>query len=290
MRSFSTPTPIDVTIQANYADVQVVARERVDTVVEVRPTDPDDRAHVHVAESTTVELVGVELRVTAPPPSLMARIRTSPSVDIVVSLPRGSAVRAELAAGNVAATGTLGRCLITTGAGNVRLADTGALDVRTGSGDVIVGTVEGDATLVSPAGHTQVASVTGDLSIRNGSTGPRIGVVGGDLRVRAGHGRIEAETVGGNVEARTAHGAVVIGLATGDEIDMKTSHGDLEVGIPDGRAVWLDLDTKYGRVASEFVPTAQAPALAGPSTRVVGRTSYGDVRVRRVALTQPGTD
>ncbi len=284
MRTFPTPTPIALTIEANYADVQIVASDRPDTVVDVRPTDPDDHAHVEVAEATRVELLGDQLRVTAPTPSLLARILNSPSLDIAVSLPTGSAVRAELGAGNVAATGTLAHCTIRTGAGNIRLGDTGTLDARSGTGDITVGHVAGDALIETPAGHTQIASTTGDLAIKSGSTGPRIGRVGGDLRVRAGHGRIEAEAVAGSVDARTAHGAVVIGVATGSDIDLKTSHGDLEVGIPDGRAVWLDLDTKYGRVASEFVPTAEAPA-AGPSVRIAGRTSYGDIRIRRISDT-----
>jgi hypothetical protein len=53
--------------------------------------------------------------------------------------------------------------------------------------------------------------------------------------------------------------------------------------------VWLDLDTKYGRVVSEFVPTADAPPAGGSSVRIVGRTSYGDIRIRRIGDT-PDTD
>ncbi len=285
MRIFPTPTPIAVTIEAHFAEVQIVASDRSDAVVEVQGTDPDDRAHVEVAQATRVEMLGEQLRVTAPTPSLMSRILNSPCIDIVISLPSGSALRADLGAGNVVATGTLGQCMIRTGAGNIRLGDTGSLDARSGTGDIVVGNVAGDATLETPAGHTQIASATGNVDIKNGSTGPRIGTVGGDLRVRAGHGRIEAESVAGSVDARTAHGAVVIGVAAGAEVDLKTSHGDLEVGIPGGHAVWLDLDTKYGRVVSDFVPTADAPRAGGPSVRVVGRTSYGDIRIRRVGDT-----
>ena len=282
MRTFPTPTPVAVTIESHFAEVRVVASDRTDTVVDVRPTDPDDRAHVEVAEATRVEHLGDQVRVIAPRPSLLARILNSPSIDIVVSLPAGSSLRADLGAGNVEARGTLGPCAIRTGAGNIRLGDTGTLDARSGTGDIVVGNVAGDATIETPAGHTQIASATGDVAIKNGSTGPRIGTVGGDLRVRAGHGRIEAEAVAGSVDARTAHGAVVIGVATGADVELKTSHGDLEVGVPDGRAVWLDLDTKYGRVVSEFVPTADTPPVGGPSVRIVGHTSYGDIRIRRV--------
>lgn len=285
MKTFSTPTPIELTVEADFADVQVVATDRADTLVEVRPTDPDDRAHVQVAEATRVEMLGDQLRVIAPKPGLMARILSSPSLDLVISLPAGSAVRVSLGAGTIATTGTLGPCSARTGAGNIRLGDTGTLEAHSGSGDIIVGNVRGDATIETPAGHTQIASATGNVAIKNGSSGPRVGAVGGDLQVRAGHGRIEAESVAGSVDARTAHGAVVIGVATGPEVDLKTSHGDLEVGIPDGRAVWLDLDTTYGRVASEFLPTGPDTTAAGSTVRVVGRTSYGDIRIRRLGST-----
>jgi hypothetical protein len=40
-------------------------------------------------------------------------------------------------------------------------------------------------------------------------------------------------------------------------------------------------------VLSEFVPTAEAPPAGGPSVRVVGRTSYGDIRIRRIDATDP---
>lgn len=282
MPTFPTPAPIVLSIDGHYADVQIVASERSDTVVDVRPTDPAERSHVELAEATRVELLGDQLRVVAPKPSLFARIRTSPCLDIVVSLPTGSTVRAELAAGNVAGSGTLGSCTVRTGAGNIRLGDAGSVDARSGTGDILVGHVTGDATLETPAGHTQIASAGGNVTIRNGSSGPRIGAVGGDLQVRAGHGRIEVESVAGRVDARTAHGAVVIGVATGADVELRTAHGDLEVGIPDGRPVWLDLDTKYGRVTSDFLPTDEVPAGGEAAVRVVGRTSYGDVRVLRL--------
>lgn len=282
MKTFPTPAPIAATVAANYAEVQFVASDRTDTIVDVRPTDPDERAHVQLAEATTVELLGDQLRVIAPKPSLMSRILNSPSLDIVVSLPAGSAVHVDLAAGNVSATGPLGQTLIRSGAGNIRLGDTGTLDARCGAGDIIVGHVTGDAKIDTPAGYTRIASATGDVSIKSGSGGPRLGRVGGDLLVRSGHGRIEVDSVAGSVDARTAHGAVVIGLATGAVIDLKTSHGDLELGLPDGRAVWLDLDTKYGRVASEFVATEEPPT-EGPTVRVVGRTASGDIRIHRIS-------
>lgn len=34
--------------------MRIVAGERTDTVVEVRPTDPNDRAHVELAEATRI--------------------------------------------------------------------------------------------------------------------------------------------------------------------------------------------------------------------------------------------
>jgi hypothetical protein len=282
MKTFQTPTPSTVNVEANSAQLRIVASERSDTMVDVQPSDREDRTQTELAKMTRVEQVGEQILVIAPKPSLMSRILNSPSLDITISLPTGTTVRADLGSGNLEASGTLGECTVRTGAGDVRLGNTRTLDVRSGSGDVMVGDVAGDVMIETPSGHTQVGSATGDVTIKNGTTGPRIGSVGGDLRVRAGHGRIEADSVVGNVDVRTAHGAVVIGVVNGAGVDLKTSHGSLEVGIPDGRSVWQDLDTKHGRVASEFTPVADAPLDGGPSVRIVGRTSFGDIRIRRV--------
>src|SRR5207302_6111163 len=49
MPTFATPEPISVTLELVIAHVRIVAADRPDTVVEVRPSDPAKKADVTVA-------------------------------------------------------------------------------------------------------------------------------------------------------------------------------------------------------------------------------------------------
>ncbi len=55
MPTFDTPEPISVTLDVGMGDIQVVASDRTDTVVDVRPSDPAKKSDVTAAEQTRVE-------------------------------------------------------------------------------------------------------------------------------------------------------------------------------------------------------------------------------------------
>jgi len=55
MPVFDTPEPISVTVELGVGDLRVVAGDRADTVVEVRPSDPAKKGDVTAAEQTRVE-------------------------------------------------------------------------------------------------------------------------------------------------------------------------------------------------------------------------------------------
>src|SRR5437764_3736145 len=55
LSTFSTPSPITVALDLYVADVRFAVSDRTDTVVDVRPNDPDKAADVKAAENTRVE-------------------------------------------------------------------------------------------------------------------------------------------------------------------------------------------------------------------------------------------
>ena len=57
MPTFDTPEPIAVTLDVGVGDIQVVAGDRTDTIVDVRPSDPAKKSDVTAAEQTRVEYV-----------------------------------------------------------------------------------------------------------------------------------------------------------------------------------------------------------------------------------------
>ena len=66
MPTFDTPEPISVTVEFGVGDLRIVASDRTDTMVEVRPSDPAKKADVTAAEQTRVEYAGGRLLIKAP--------------------------------------------------------------------------------------------------------------------------------------------------------------------------------------------------------------------------------
>ena len=66
MFTFDTPQPISVTFDLGVSDLRITATDRADTVVEVRPSDPDEPTDVTAAEQTRVEYADGVLQIKAP--------------------------------------------------------------------------------------------------------------------------------------------------------------------------------------------------------------------------------
>lgn len=61
---------------------------------------------------------------------------------------------------------------------------------------------------------------------------------------------------------------------------MASSYGRIEVGVAQGAAAYLELNTSYGKVRNELVPSDKASDDA-MTVEVRARTSYGDITIRR---------
>jgi hypothetical protein len=127
---FATPGPIVATVQVAGARVRLVASDRTDTVVRVRPVDPANRSHVRVADRTRVEFADGRLSV---------RTTVSGAVDITIDLPTGSSLVSYLAHATVEADGSLGECELHAASSRVRLDRVGALHANISAGELAVG-------------------------------------------------------------------------------------------------------------------------------------------------------
>jgi len=281
MPRFDTKEPISVTIELAAGDIQLVASDRTDTVVEVRPSDESDESDVKAAQQTRVEYADGTLTVRGLKTLAHAFSSKSKSVDVLVELPTGSEVDSQMSAGDVRGTGRLGGCRFKTSVGHIRLDRTGALRVDTGAGHVTVDRVTGDAEIATGTGRVRIGTLDGSVVVKNSNGDTEIGQVTGDLRVQASNGNISVDQATGvRNDAKTANGSVRFGeLARGSAV-LKTATGDLEAGITSGTAVWLDLHTSYGRV-SNSLDDVPGPDEAEETLEVHASTSHGDVTVRR---------
>jgi DUF4097 and DUF4098 domain-containing protein YvlB len=280
MPVFDTPEPIAVQVDLPVGDAWITATDRADTVVEVRPRNASNKSDVSAADQTTVEYVAGRLMIRAPKSwRRYSFVSAGPSVDVLIEVPSGSSVQAEASWAAFRCEGRLGECRFKTG-GTIRLDQTGALDIDTSHGEVVVQRVAGSARVTSSSGKVRLGEVDGTTEIKNSSGDCWIGQSTGDVRASTAYGDITVDRALASVTARTAHGSVRIGDAARGSIDLQTSYGGIEVGIRRGTAAWLDLSSRNGRVHNAL-DTTDEPAQDDDIVEVRASTSWGDIMIRR---------
>jgi DUF4097 and DUF4098 domain-containing protein YvlB len=287
--TFSTPAPIAVTLDLYVADVRFAVSDRTETIVEVRPSNPDKAADVKAAENTRVEYddatrtLGV---VSRKPRNRFVNFSSKrpESIDVFIQLPTDSDVRGEAGIGDFQADGALGTVVFKTDLGTVRLAETGPLNLRSGAGQITVEGVSGSAEVHCSSGDIRISAVDGpaDVSTSNGKV--RVGAVTGPASIKASNGSVSVDRALSDITATSANGEVRIGEVARGKVSATTKNGAVEVGIREGSAAWLELNTGLGRVYNELT-SSDAPEAGEPVDRVEvhASTKLGDVTIRRAA-------
>lgn len=182
------------------------------------------------------------------------------TVDIVVHVPHGADVEAKTRSGDIAVTGTTGTTRLSTGAGDLRVHESGALKATTGSGDIVVGTCT-DGSVATGSGDVRL-----DLA-----TGP------GTLQLRTGSGDLEVRTATEETTVATGSGDVDLDLRTG-RASVRTGTGDVQVRVPRELPVWLDLNTAMGDVTQRIDPVGP-PEGDQEHLSVTVRSGTGDIAI-----------
>lgn len=283
MPTFATPEPITADIEPAVGNVRVIASERTDTVVEVRPTDESNASDVKAAAQTTVEFSGGTLTVKGPkwrPLDFSIRSGKTRSIEVTIELPEGSRVLGSTGLGDLHTTGRLSTCRYKSGTGHMRLDQTGELNLHTATGNVEVERVEGNAEISTSSGRLRVGALTGTATVKNSNGTTTIGSAGGSVRVRSANGDIVVEQAEDAVDAKTANGSVRVLDAVRGTLALETAMGDIEIGIREGSAAWLDVKTRFGRVHNDMT-TATEPGDAKDTVEARAHTSFGDISVHR---------
>lgn len=173
MPVFDTPEPISVTFEIGAGDVQIIAEDRDDTVVEVWPTDETDGSDVKAAEQASVEYDNGVLSIRTPKSRSIDFSRKTRSVDVTIVLPVGSQVRGEASVGDLRCAGHLGECRFKTSTGHVQLDHIGPLRLDTAGGHITVGRVDGDAEISTATGRSASGRSTARPRSRTPTATPR---------------------------------------------------------------------------------------------------------------------
>ena len=295
MPAFATPEPISVTIELSAGDVRIIASDRTDTVIEVRPRDDSRASDIKAAEQTQVEYSSGRLLVKSRQRnfiyegarSVIGPGRGSP-VDVTIELPAGSHLQGDSGMGEFGCEGRLGECQLKTGLGNIRLDHASALHLKTGMGDIAVDRASGDADVTTGSGEVRIGHIEGAAVIKNSNGDTVVGEVTGDLRVKSANGRISVDRAHASVMAKTANGRIRIGEVVNGAIVLETAAGELEVGIREGTAAWLDVSAHHGRVRNSL-DEASSPEQSEATVEIRARTSYGNILIHRaIQTTQTG--
>ncbi|MFI1887029.1 DUF4097 family beta strand repeat-containing protein [Streptomyces jumonjinensis] len=282
MATFDTPEPVSVRIELASGDISIVASERLDTVVTVRPTDGSCAADVKAAAQARIDCSRGRLtvKVPAPPRHRGGMAPGIGSVDLRIEVPEGSQVRVGAPWATIRGEGRLGECRIDTAHGDIRLDHTGPLRLAAARGEISVGRVEGQAKVGNGSGSVRIDEIDGAAVIGNDHGEIRIGEITGRLRMIGMDGDFRVDRPHGSVEVKTAHGSVWIGDVVRGSVAITAASAEIEVGIREGTSARLDVSTVSGSVRNSL-KTVDGPAASDEIAEVRARTFSGDIVIRR---------
>jgi Toastrack DUF4097 len=280
MSKFETPQPITASIEPGNGYVTIIAGDRVDTVVDIRPTNPENESDTDAAERTTVDFAGNTLTIRGPKLNPFSWSNKTRSIDVTIEVPTGSHIHGKSRMGDLTTTGRLGDVSYKTGLGHVQFDEAATVSVTTATGNVLGNRITGNATITTASGRLHVGELA-DRGVLNNSNGITVvGAARGPVKVRSANGDITVEEAANDVEAKTANGAVRVFDVVRGSLTLETAMGEIEVGVHEGSAAWLDVKTKFGLVRNEMSASG-APADRADKVEIHANTAFGDVTVRR---------
>ncbi|WP_067819554.1 hypothetical protein [Nocardia inohanensis] len=206
MFEFATPAPIAVTVDVLSATVTVIAADRTDTVVQVRPADPHKKGDVRAAAQTKVDFTGGELTVRTP-----KNLRTytpfggNPTIEVTIEVPTGSTLKGSAGVGRIVGIGELGRCDLEIAAGDISVErPLDSVTAKVAKGDIRIGSaIRGVLRLDTSMGELEVgihpgSAVRVETNAQQGNIANQLGPVAA----------AQGETV--EVIARNSYGNIVI--------------------------------------------------------------------------------
>jgi DUF4097 and DUF4098 domain-containing protein YvlB len=268
MPNFDTPQPITATVEIAAGAMRLVASDRDDTVVDVRPLDESRAADVKAAEQVRVDFKNGTLTVTSQRGFSFPR---RGAVVIDITLPSGSRLNASAVSASITADGHYADC---------KFASV--------SGGLEIGSIVGNLKLDNVSGGVAVQAIKGSAAVTTVSGDAIIGDLDGDMKFQAASGALAVTRLHGNVNAQTASGDVTVAAAVNGGVSVQTASGEVVVGIAEGTAAKLDLRSRSGEVLNSLT-AADGPAEGDETLVVHARTASGGIVVQRALQAGPVT-
>ncbi|MEU8639184.1 DUF4097 family beta strand repeat-containing protein [Amycolatopsis sp. NPDC048633] len=217
MQTFATPAPITAVLDFPAGRVRLVATDRTDTTVDVRPADAGKNRDVKAAGQTTVTYADGVLRVHAPQGGNQY-FGPSGAIEVTVGLPADSRVEATTAGSELDGTGRLGDVTFDGAYRHIKLDEAASVHLTATDGDVEIGRLEGPAEISTARGDIRIGeAVRGMVTLTTQSGSIAVGAAPGvsaSLDAGTTYGRIDNSlkntgTAELAIRATTSHGDIV---------------------------------------------------------------------------------
>ncbi|MBF6044285.1 DUF4097 family beta strand repeat protein [Streptomyces sp. NRRL B-1677] len=216
MQKFDTTAPISAILDIPAGLIQLIASDRTDTTVDVRPANAAKNRDAKAAEEIEVSYADGVLRIEAPEAKNRI-LGHSGSVEVTVQLPAGSRVEGKAGAAELRGVGRLGDVVFTGGYRSVKLDEAASARLAAHDGDVSVGRLGGPAEISTQRGDIRITEAMGGTVTLTTQSG--------DISVGAARG------VSASLDAGTAYGRISNALKSDGTaalgIRATTSHGDI---------------------------------------------------------------
>lgn len=264
MPEFPCPAPVPVSVRIAAGSVEIFAEERGTATVDVT-----ERGDGTESAATQIRFDGDGLAVVAPEPT--GWLRRGYRDHVVIRVPTGCALSVRAVSADL-------RC-----AGRYRTATIG-----TASGQVYVGTVDGELDVTAMSGGIRADRVGGAAHVNSASGNVRLASAGGQVTAHTASGDIDLGDLAGSAHLITTSGGVTIGTARAGALRIRTMSGDVKAGVAAGTGVWLDLSSVSGRTRNDLPMSAEPPTGGAPLTIAVQSIS-GDIHVYRSTVAGTAT-
>ncbi|MEU6168447.1 DUF4097 family beta strand repeat-containing protein [Streptomyces tanashiensis] len=217
MQKFATTAAIVTTLDVPAGRIRLIATDRTDTTVEIRPADASKSRDAKTAEQTEVTYTDGVLNIEVPKPKNTLRGNDLGSIEVTVQLPAGSRIEAQAAATEIRTTGRLGDVTFQGAYGEIVIDEAANLTLTATDGDVRIGRLTGSADITAARGDIRITEATrGTLALTTQK---------GDITVGA------ATDVSATLDAGTAYGRVTNSLKNDGtpalNIRATTAYGDI---------------------------------------------------------------
>ncbi|QNP71285.1 DUF4097 family beta strand repeat protein [Streptomyces roseirectus] len=218
MHTFTTPTPITTHITLPAGRIQLIAADRPDTTVTIRPANPTKTRDQKTADQITATYDNTTntLRIEAPEPK-NALLGHTGAVEITVQLPTGSHLHATTQATELRGVGRLGTVTHTGGYHTVKLDEADNAHLTAHDADITIKRLTGPAHLTTQRGTLHITeATTGTLTLTTQQ---------GDIHIGT------TPTTNATLDASTNHGRITNSLKNNGNptltITATTTHGNI---------------------------------------------------------------